>query len=94
MQHKRSAERIVAMFVLVGFVDIPIIHYSVYWWNTLHQGATLTLFAPSAIDSTMLWPLLASIVAFLIYYALVLFIRMRHELIVIEEKPHWLRNTP
>lgn len=38
---KPRGERAVAILVLVGFVDIPIIHYSVYWWNTLHQGATL-----------------------------------------------------
>src|SRR2546429_5540731 len=37
---KRGGERALAILVLIGFVDIPIIHYSVYWWNTLHQGAT------------------------------------------------------
>jgi heme exporter protein C len=64
----------------VGFVDIPIIHYSVYWWNTLHQGATLRLFSPSAIDHSMLYPLLAMIAAFILYYGIVLFLRMNYEL--------------
>ena len=45
---KRSGERATAILILVGFVDIPIIHYSVYWWNTLHQGATLRLLSPSS----------------------------------------------
>lgn len=81
MAPKQSGERAVAILVLVGFVDIPIIHYSVYWWNTLHQGATLKVFAPSAIDGSMLPPLLAMIIAFLSYYTLLLFSRIRYELI-------------
>jgi heme exporter protein C len=87
--HKRSAERATAILVLVGFVDIPIIHYSVYWWNTLHQGATLKLFAPSAIDASMLYPLLAMMAAFLLYYVIVLLMRMRY---VLENNHHWLRQ--
>jgi heme exporter protein C len=80
MAHKQSGERATAILILVGFVDIPIIHYSVYWWNTLHQGATLKLLEPSAIDSSMLYPLLSMMVAFLSYYVILLFTRLRHEL--------------
>jgi heme exporter protein C len=80
---KHSGSRAVAILILVGFVDLPIIHYSVYWWNTLHQGATLRLLSPSAIDASMLYPLLAMITAFMLYYAIVLFIRMRYELTVL-----------
>jgi heme exporter protein C len=87
---KRKGERAIAILVLVGFIDIPIIHYSVYWWNTLHQGATLKIFTPSAIDASMLYPLLAMIAAFLTYYALVLFLRMGYELTALEAKHHWL----
>lgn len=90
MAKKRSGDRAVALFILVGFVDIPIIHYSVYWWNTLHQGATLKVFAPSTIEGSMLYPLLSMIVAFLAYYAIVLFYRMRYELTAIEAKSYWL----
>lgn len=92
LAQKRMGERAVAILVLVGFVDIPIIHYSVYWWNTLHQGATLKLFSPSAIDSSMLYPLLAMIIAFLTYYCLVLFMRMNYELIALETNHHWLQE--
>lgn len=90
---KNSGERAVAILILVGAVDIPIIHYSVYWWNTLHQGATLKLFAPSAIDSSMVYPLLAMIVAFMSYYAIVLFLRMGYELTAIEENHHWIKAS-
>ncbi len=88
---KQSGERALAILILVGFVDIPIIHYSVYWWNTLHQGATLKLFAPSTIDTSMLYPLLAMIAAFLSYYTIVLFLRMRYELTAGFANHHWLQ---
>lgn len=78
--HKRMGERITAIFVLVGCIDLPIIHYSVYWWNTLHQGSTLKLFAPSTIDPAMRYPLVAMILAFLFYYVMVLFLKLNHEL--------------
>jgi heme exporter protein C len=80
MREKQHGHRATALFILVGFIDIPIIHYSVYWWNTLHQGATLKLFEPSAIDNSMLYPLLAMIIAFLSYYVILLFTRLRHEI--------------
>lgn len=84
MTNKRSGDRATAILVLVGCIDLPIIHYSVYWWNTLHQGATLRLFSPSAIDSSMQYPLLAMITAFLCYYTILLFKRIRYELIAVE----------
>jgi heme exporter protein C len=89
---KNAGGRAVAILVLVGFVDLPIIHYSVYWWNTLHQGSTLRLFSPSAIDNTMLYPLLAMNVAFMLYYAIVLITRIRVELTAKSAHPHWLKG--
>lgn len=87
---KRSGDRALAILIIVGFIDIPIIHYSVNWWNTLHQGSTLKVFARSAIDGSMIYPLLAMIVAFLIYYAIVLFLRMGYELTARQANHHWL----
>lgn len=52
------------MLTLVGLVNIPIVHFSVNWWYTLHQGPTLSKFAKPSMDASMLWPLLLSIVAF------------------------------
>lgn len=92
MSQKQAGSRAVAILVLVGFVDLPIIHYSVYWWNTLHQGATLRLLSPSAIDNSMLYPLLAMITAFMLYYAMVLFIRIRYELTALEANHHWVQR--
>lgn len=92
LAQKRNADRAIAILILVGFIDIPIIHYSVYWWNTLHQGSTLKLTAPSAIDASMVYPLLAMIGAFLIYYAKVLFLRMRYELTAVDANHHWINK--
>lgn len=89
---KQQADRAIALLVIVGFIDIPIIHYSVNWWNTLHQGSTLKLFSPSAIDPAMLYPLLAMIAAFSLYYAIVLMMKMRYDLIVLDAKPYWLKE--
>ena len=76
VREKKNGMQAVAILVLVGFIDIPIIHYSVYWWNTLHQGATLTVLKKPAIEPVMLYPLIAMIVAFLAYYLWVLSMRM------------------
>jgi heme exporter protein C len=93
MANKRHGDRTVAILTLVGCIDLPIIHYSVYWWNTLHQGSTLKLFAPSSIAPDMLYPLLAMIIAFLSYYTLVLFLRLRHELTAGSANHHWLETS-
>lgn len=74
---KKQATLAGRLIVIVGAINIPIIHYSVYWWNTLHQGATLSKFAKPSIASSMLYPLLSMIVAFFSYYILLLFLRLR-----------------
>ena len=78
---QREADKLLAIVTLVGFLDIPIIHYSVTWWNTLHQGPTVRLFAKSSIDVQMLYPLLAMIAAFVLYYGYILFLRLRVQLL-------------
>lgn len=89
---RNKANRAVNILVLVGVVNIPIIHYSVYWWNTLHQGATLSKFAKPSMDADMLFPLLVMIVAFMLYYITVLFLRMRMEIIKTEYRSDWLKR--
>ncbi len=93
IQQKISGERATAILTLVGFIDLPIIHYSVSWWNTLHQGSTLKIFAPSAIDSSMIYPLLAMLAAFSLYYAIVLTLRLNYELLAQDANHHWLKET-
>ena len=69
-----------AVLALVGFVNIPIIKFSVDWWNTLHQPASLTRLDRPAIDPAMLTPLLLMGLAFMAYFVTMLLIRMRADL--------------
>jgi heme exporter protein C len=69
-----------SLLTLIGLVNIPIIHYSVYWWNTLHQKSTLLKLAKPEIDAAMLYPLLAAILAFILYYLAILLMKIRLEI--------------
>jgi heme exporter protein C len=76
----------------VGVVNIPIIHFSVEWWNTLHQGSTVTKLGAPSIDISMLIPLLLMAVAFKLYYALVVLMRARCEVLERERNTRWVRE--
>ena len=78
---KGGEGRITAIFGLVGAVNIPIIHYSVIWWNTLHQGQSISFVrGSSTIAAPMLWPLLAAALGFSLLFGAVVLMRMRAEL--------------
>jgi heme exporter protein C len=72
--------RAAAVLALVGFVNIPIIKFSVDWWNTLHQPASITRLDTPAIDPAMLTPLLLMALAFTFYFVTMLLVRMRADL--------------
>ncbi len=92
VEDKRTASRAVAILAIVGVVNIPIIHYSVEWWNTLHQGPTVTKFDKPSIHLSMLIPLLLMAVAFKLYYVMVLFMRSRCEVLDRERNTQWVRE--
>jgi heme exporter protein C len=68
--------RLAAIFGLVGAVNLPVIHYSVLWWRTLHQGQSIGL-TRSSIDSSMLWPLFVAAFGFSLLFGAVVLMRMR-----------------
>jgi heme exporter protein C len=72
--------RAAAILALVGVVNLPIIKFSVDWWNTLHQPASVLRVGGPAIDGSMLWPLLLTVLVFKLYFVTVLLLRMRAEL--------------
>jgi heme exporter protein C len=72
----QGGSRITAIFGLVGAVNIPIIHYSVLWWNSLHQPPSITL-GKSAMAPDFLWPLLAATIGFSLIFGGVVLARMR-----------------
>jgi heme exporter protein C len=92
IEDKRTAARAVAILALVGVVNIPIIHYSVEWWHSLHQGPTVTKFDKPSIHWSMLLPLLLMALAFQVYYALALFHRCRAELLRRERNSKWVEE--
>lgn len=89
---REQSERAAAILVLVGSINIPIIHYSVYWWNTLHQGATISRFAKPAIAPSMLYPLLAMLAAFLFYYLTLMLMRARTAVLYQERRSAWVKE--
>jgi heme exporter protein C len=68
--------RVTAIFGLVGAINLPIIHFSVLWWRTLHQGPSVGL-GGSSIDRSMLWPLLVSALGFSLLFGSIVLMRMR-----------------
>lgn|GEM_PF-72738 len=89
---RRNASRAVAVLTLVGVVNIPIIHYSVEWWSTLHQGSTITKLDTPSIDLAMLIPLLVMALAFKFYYVALVIVRSRTELLLRENNTRWVEN--
>jgi len=92
IDEKRVAGRAVAILAIVGMVNIPIIHYSVEWWNSLHQGPTVTKFDKPSIHWSMLIPLLLMALAFKVYFVISLFQRVRAELLHRERNSRWVEE--
>jgi heme exporter protein C len=79
-ERERGGEgRMAALFGIVGAINLPIIHYSVLWWRTLHQGQSIS-FSGSTIDSSILWPLPLTMIGFTALFGAVVMMRMRAEL--------------
>ena len=89
---KRIAARAGAILALIGVINIPIIHYSVEWWSTLHQGPTISKFDKPSIHLTMLIPLLLMVVAFKTFYITTLLIRARSEILDYECNSSWVKK--
>jgi heme exporter protein C len=92
IEDKRTASRAAAVLALVGVVNIPIIHFSVEWWSTLHQGPTVTKLDAPSIHISMLIPLLTMALAFKLYYFTVLLMRARSEVLERERASAWVRE--
>ncbi|MBU1436473.1 MAG: heme ABC transporter permease [Gammaproteobacteria bacterium] len=89
---RQTGAKASALLALVGVVNLPIIHFSVEWWNTLHQGATITKFAKPSIDASMLWPLLISILAFGLWLAALTCLRLKTAILQNEQHRPWVRQ--
>ncbi len=77
----RRGARASGILAIVGVVNVPIIKFSVDWWNTLHQPASVVRLDGPTIHESMLWPLLIMALAFKLYYVWVVLLRMQSDLI-------------
>lgn len=87
------ADRSSAVLAIVGVINLPIIHYSVDWWNSLHQGHTLLKFGRPSMPPSMYVPLMTMIVGFMLYFGAVLLVRARGELLRRERTARWLLDV-
>jgi len=90
-EDKQQAGKAAGVMALVGVVNIPIIHYSVEWWNTLHQGATISKFDNPSIAPEMLWPLLINLLGFAFFIGAVTTVRLRNEIVLRELHRPWVQ---
>jgi heme exporter protein C len=88
----RRADRAGALLSLVGVVNVPIIYFSVKWWNTLHQGASVSLTKSPSMASTMLWGMLIMALAFWAYTIAVALMRARTIMLEREANTEWVQH--
>jgi heme exporter protein C len=86
-------DRAAALLAIVGVVNVPIIHYSVVWWNSLHQGATVAKLGRPSMPGSMLWPLLSMFLGFTCFFGAVLCMRLRGEVLNRERQASWVREA-
>lgn len=91
-EDREKADRVSAILAVVGVVNVPIIHYSVEWWSTLHQGPTISKLDAPSITMDMLAPLLVMIVGFTLCFAWLVLNRLQGEIVEREQDARWLRR--
>ena len=89
----RRADKAGAIVALVGVVNVPIIYFSVRWWNTLHQGASVSITKSASMAPTMLWAMLLMALAFWMYAIAVALGRVRNILLEREAHTEWVQHA-
>jgi heme exporter protein C len=89
----QRADRASAVLAVVGFVDVPIIHFSVSWWNSLHQAPSVMRLGMPTIALPMLIPLLMMFLGFTLYFVAILLMRLRGEILRRERSAGWVREA-
>lgn len=93
IEDRRNAARAAGFLAIVGVVLLPVIRYSVEWWNSLHQGATIKLFGESTMDASMAWPLWVMVFATKFWFAGSLLQRARADNLEREAGKDWARAS-
>ena len=85
-ENKRQVFKVTSIITILGIINVPIIKYSVDWWNTLHQPASINILSKSTIHSSMLLPLMIMTAAFALFSLLIFLMKYNTELIKIKNK--------
>ena len=91
IDNPKTAAKASSILAIVGLVNLPIIHYSVKWWNTLHLGSILEDLAEPSVHPDMLWPLIIMAFAFQFLYGVLALVNARDEVLVREQNSRWVR---
>jgi len=93
IEDRRAAARAASFLAIVGVALLPVIRYSVEWWNSLHQGATIRLFGESTMDASMAWPLWVMVFATKFWFIGSLLQRARADNLEREAGKDWARAS-
>ena len=93
MDDMQRADRASAVLAVVGIVNVPIIHYSVLWWNSLHQAPSVMQLGKPTMPASMLTPLLMTLLGFTVLFAALLLVRLRAEILNRERTASWIREA-
>ena len=91
MDDIQRADRSSAVLAVVGIVNVPIIHFSVQWWNSLHQAPSVMQLAAPKMPASMLIPLLMMLLGFTVLFVALLLVRLRAEILNRERTASWIR---
>jgi heme exporter protein C len=89
----QRADRASAVLAVVGVVNVPIIHYSVVWWNSLHQAPSVMRLGKPQMPAAMLVPLLMMLLGFTLFFVALLLVRLRGEVLARERTASWIREV-
>jgi heme exporter protein C len=89
----QRADRASALLAVVGVINVPIIHYSVLWWNSLHQAPSVMKLAKPEMPAAMLLPLLMMLLGFTLFFVALLLVRLRGEILRRERTASWIHEA-
>lgn len=89
----QRGDRAAAILAIVGVVNVPIVKYSVVWWNSLHQGPSVSKLSQPSIELSMAWPMFVMLLGFVLYFAAIMCDRLRTEIVRRERSAGWLLET-
>jgi heme exporter protein C len=93
LEDTQRADRASGLLAVAGVVNVPIIHYSVTWWNSLHQAPSVMQLGKPTMPPAMLVPLLMMLAGFTLYFAAVLLVRLRGEVLSRERAASWIHEV-